>query len=118
MQRSIDSIENTTIPAQWKSVFIAAAEFIRQNAPKTLTGAYVFGSLARSELRCDSDIDICLTFLDGTDLRERSLLVFKGLLRSISLEIPVDVVCCHDSTLQSSDQSLFQEIRKDGRRFF
>lgn len=117
MQKEIVSIASTSIPEQWKSVLIEVAEYIKNNAPQTLTGAYVFGSLARSELRYDSDVDVCLTFVDKTDLRDRHLLEFKGMLRSISLDIPVDVVCCHDSTLQSSDQPLFQEIRRDGRKF-
>lgn len=117
MQNSISSIQQTNIPDRWKRALILVDTYIRSNAPKSFTGAYLFGSLSRSDIRYNSDIDICMTFADGTDLREHQLVVFKGMVRSISEDVPIDVVCCCDSTLFSSEKPLFKEIRKDGRRF-
>lgn len=117
MQDSIVSIQQTSIPERWKKTLILIDAYIRSNAPESFTGAYLFGSLSRSDIRYDSDIDICMTFADGTNLRERQLVIFKGMVRSISENVPVDVVCCEESTLLLSEKPLFTEIRKDGRRF-
>lgn len=117
MQDSIVSIQQTTIPDRWKKALLLIDTYIRSNAPETFTGAYLFGSLSRSDIHYSSDVDICMTFRDGTNLRERQLVIFKGMVRSISEDVPVDVVCCEDSTLRLSEKPLFKEIRKDGRRF-
>ncbi len=117
MQGKIESLERTDIPRRWKDVLIEAREYIKENAPLGFKAAYVFGSLSRSELHSRSDIDICLVFENGIDLRERQLVIFKGMLRSISFEVPVDVVCCHEETFLSSQQALYREIRRDCRRF-
>lgn len=115
MQNPVVSVEKTTIPDKWKNVLIRAREYIKDEAPKGLHYVYLFGSLSRSELSYNSDIDLCLVFDDDIDLRDRNLVIFKGMLRSISSAVPIDVICCSQSTFDTSREPLFVNIRKDGR---
>ncbi len=116
MQEPIMSVENTKIPERWKSVLLEAMQYIKDKAPADLQEVYLFGSLARGIIKYTSDIDLCLVFKDSMDLRNKELVTFKGMLRSLSFEIPIDVVCCSATTFYTSDQCLFRNIRHDGRK--
>lgn len=112
MTRKIN-IENTKMPQRFKDSLDKALRYIEQTTLAGIKQVILFGSLARSEITCRSDIDLCVIFEDYSDIHSKDCALFKSKLRDIT-DIDIDVVCCLESTFSFSKERLFQHIRDEG----
>ena len=112
MTRKIN-IETTKMPQRFKDSLNKALQYIEQTALAGIKQVVLFGSLARSEITCHSDIDLCVIFDESSDLHSKDCALFKSKLRDIS-DINIDVVCCLESTFALSNERLYQHIRDEG----
>lgn len=112
MTRKIN-IENTKMPQRFKNSLNRALQYIEQITLTGIKQVILFGSLARSEITCRSDIDLCIVFDDYSDIHSKDCALFKSKLRDIA-DIDIDVVCCLESTFALSNERLFQHIRDEG----
>lgn len=106
-------IDKTAIPPFFKKALNACVQYVLQTPLAGVQKVILFGSLARSDIKCTSDIDLCIVFDDDIDLSSKDVAFFKLSLSACS-EIDADVVCCHKRTLEHSDHLLFRDIRRDG----
>lgn len=108
-----DLVRKSTMPERFKTALLDDLSFIEGQHPRGLLQVLLFGSLARSDITCRSDIDLCLVFVDGTDMSSYEMRVFKEGLRGQSLAVDTDVVTCTESQLNSNSCLLYREINKD-----
>lgn len=108
-----DLIHKSTMPERFKTALLEDLSFIEKRHLVGLLQILLFGSLSRSDVTRGSDVDLCLVFVDGTDMTSREMRTFRGELRAQSSTVETDVVTCTKSQLKSNSCLLYQEINRD-----
>ena len=106
-------LEATTVPNRYRQALQQIITCAENHSDLGVQKVVLFGSLSRSTITCQSDIDICVVFFDEVDLHSCQVALFKAKLR-ICADIDVDVVFCTETTFANSSERLFAEIRRDG----
>lgn len=109
------NVAKTGLPQRFKDGLVAVINYVKNNPFPGLEGVVLFGSVARGEMTCRSDIDICVIFEDTVDLHTVDAAYYKSCLCDCTGGIAVDVVFCSQTKYDQSQERLFRHIREEGR---
>ncbi len=109
---SINLISTLKLPLLFKDKLIEILNICSTfSGFDTITKIILFGSAARGQVKCGSDLDICIVW--NTNDSE-----LVGKLRSqLQDDIPplqVDVFCCKESTYLEQSKPIIKMIKKEG----
>ncbi len=105
-------VANSRMPKDYKELLVEKLKTCREFEYSDLIAKIIlFGSAARGELKCGSDLDICIVWL--SDSREIISILENDLIEDIA-PINTDVFSCLLDSYERSDKRIIQEIRKDG----
>ncbi len=108
----VNLISNLRLPSLFKDKLIEILNTCNTfSGFDAITKIILFGSAARGQLKCGSDLDICIVW----DTNDDELV---GKLRSqLQDDIPpvkVDVFCCKESTYLEQSKLIIKMIKRDG----